>query len=162
LILSILALKKARAFEYEGKPPVGRVLARWGLGIGIAGMAISLAALAVIGPAYIKALQSGVLSGTASPISTESPFADDDSTATEEYVDPSGGRDPNPARAMEADIVALAPQAFGVDASSVTCPETFSQEPGSVVHCTLVLEDGRQITVTTSYSDGGSLTQFEE
>ena len=162
LIFSILALKKARGFEYEGQPPVGRVLARWGLGIGIAGMVICIAALAIIGPAYITAIQSGVLSGAGSPIVTESPLPEDDFVGDEEFVDPTGGRDPNPARAMEDGIVDLAPQAFGVEASSVTCPETISEEPGSVVHCTLVLEDGREITVTTTYSEGGSLTQFEE
>ena len=53
IILSVLGLRRARGFEEQGDAPVGRKRSRWGLGLGIASLIISLALLA----AYVFAFQ---------------------------------------------------------------------------------------------------------
>lgn len=43
IIFSILGLRKAKGFEDADMPPVGRAVAWWGLGLGVAGMILGIA-----------------------------------------------------------------------------------------------------------------------
>lgn len=138
LIFSIGGLRKAREHESARLPPVGRVLARWGLALSIIGLVLSviLTSLVItVGTAIFPFLPSSLTSGSLVPsmggynqVVYESTLSNDILTETGE-----------------------APQA-------VECPATASVDPGSIIDCTVTLADGGQVIMRTAFMDDGSRT----
>ena len=140
LFVSIGGLRKARELESMGMPPVGRTLARWGVGIStvsIVATIILVSFIATVGTAMFPILQTnGLLTGSGTtPVTI---------TATPSVFEASVWD----ALTIETDL----------DVDTVDCPATASTEPGSVVDCSVTLVDGEVVSVRTTFADDGSRT----
>jgi hypothetical protein len=144
IIFSILGVRKATRLAKTGQYPVGRVLARWGLGLGIASMVLSI--VWFVSGVLVYAMQQQALS-----------YYENQPTSTS---DVSTGGDSETARALEADIANVIETLEDIDVTLVTCPDTVSAAPGNVVLCSIERSDGRAETATVTYTDAGPDYQF--
>jgi uncharacterized membrane protein (DUF485 family) len=164
LILSILGLRKAREFEAMGELPVGRKRSRWGLGLSIASMVISIA-LTVMYVLFFQAVVASYLEE----------LARDNTTVTEEWMEPdkrpldsngapySSGGDPDDGTYNRDAYVQeiMDEYAWGglLAPDMVECPETGSTAPGAVIVCRITT--GTQVDIRTAeYLDDGGYSIF--
>ena len=133
LFVSISGLRKARELESMGMPPVGRTLARWGVGISTVSIVLTIilvSFIATVGTAMFPILQTNGLLTSSGPSST----------------------------VFEASVWDALTIETDLDVDTVSCPASASTDPGSVVDCSVTLADGEVISVRTTFADDGSRT----
>ena len=157
IILSALGLKKARQLQAEGDAPVGRKRSRWGLGLGIASIIISIA-LAV---AYFLAwnqIYAFILEQTSQATSISE--TDDAAELPTAPVENDGTYD----RVSYEQAIVAEYAADGLPTpDSVSCPETGSTAAGGVIVCEIISGDVTETRTAEYFEDGGysiSTTSF--
>ena len=154
IVFSILGLRKARDFEADGDLPVGRKRSRWGLGLGIASLVITLAIVA----AYLFAFQYFynlyLEQVGSSVVQTEQPG--DDLVDTETDVTPPVANDGTYVRSDYEQAIRDEYAEDGYPApDTVTCPDTGSTAEGGVIVCEIVTGDLVETRTAQYYADGG-------
>lgn len=56
LVLSLVGLRRARGFAERGHEPVGRTLARWGVGLSIAGLLATVVTVGIVAAVIVQAV----------------------------------------------------------------------------------------------------------
>lgn len=152
VIVSAIALKKARDFEYAGDLPVGRKRGRWGVGLGVASIVIGIALTVIYLFAY-SAVATWMLQQQGGTVVVDDPnniVAPDDG-----IVVPDNTYD----RASYEQQITDEYVANGQSPISVTCPDQGSTAGGSTIQCTIIVGDQTD-TRTTTYHDDGSIETY--
>ena len=149
IVFSILGLRKARGFEYEGDLPVGRKRSRWGLGLGIASFILSIVVLVgylfaaqYLYSLYVEQFGGGVVQeqGDESFTPDTTPGVVDDGTyeraAYEQAIRDEYAEDGYPAP------------------DTVTCPDSGSTAEGGIIVCEIVTGELVETRTAEYYADG--------
>ena len=165
IILSVFALRKARGFEADGELPVGRKRARWGLGLGIASVIISIL-LTVLWFFVFQSLWAAYLEEVATgTVQTEEPggIVLDPQAPT---VDTDAANDGTYLRADYEQAIRDEYAAEGYPApDSIVCPDAGSTSAGSTIVCTIVTGDLTETRTAEYFENGGysiSTTSFSQ
>lgn len=126
IILSAIGLKRARQLQAGGDAPVGRKRSRWGLGLGIASIIISIA-LAV---AYFLAWNQ-IYAFLLEQTGQTSSLTHSDSAA-EVLLDDDG----SPVTYDRDEVEQMLAEAFGSPGEDVICPEDVEMVVGNSFTCT--------------------------
>jgi hypothetical protein len=125
IIGGVIGLRKAREFEQQGMPPVGRLLARWAIGISIASIVLLVVlTISAVTIFTAQAAREGVTD-----------YSDTLETATTET--------------LELSATLAATELTGERPVSVTCPSLVREDDG-YFHCTAYMKDGRVMDVSVS------------
>ena len=157
IIFSAIGLKKARQFEFAGEGAVGRTRSRWGMGLGVTSLILSLGLTAayVLAAPQIIAFYLEQTGASSSIIETDDALGDPDIT---------GVNDGTYDRATyEQSIFASYLEDDYPTPDSVTCPDAGSTAAGSTIVCTIVTGELTETWTTQYFEDGGystSVTSF--
>jgi hypothetical protein len=151
LIASIVGLRRARSFEAEGLLPVGRLPARWGLGLSIASMTIGLGSLIIWGVTI--AIFGAALTTVPDSFGDDTSIVVDDGVTDDGILpDDTGVTDggTGDGTVTQAQLEQLATQqvidSFEETPASVSCPSLTPNEDG-MYNCTATMADGSEIQV---------------
>ena len=166
IILSVFALRKAREFEADGELPVGRKRAKWGLGLGITSVILSilstLAWIFVFQAVWASYLEQ-VATGT---VQTEEPGG---IVLNPDVPEIDGTDAANDGTYLRADYEQAIRDEYAEEGyaapDSVVCPDSGSTSAGSTIVCTIVTGDLTETRTAEYYENGGysiSTTSFSQ
>ncbi len=156
IILSSMGLKKAREFEFSGDRPVGRKRSRWGIGLGIASIVLTIA-LAVTYVLAYNQIYAFLLEQ-----SGRSTISETDTTTTDPIAEVANDGTYDRAAYEQSILDDYAENGYPTP-DLVECPDTGSTMPGNSIVCTIITGDLTETWTADYYDDGGyaiSVTSF--